>query len=371
MEQSQLSKSFIYLCVVLVLSAIGEQILLPLFLGSLGGSNGQYFVLIWVPLICNIIYWLIVLYRVKKGIIKKEMKIYNKHWKFILIGFFDALSNLLLVFSSSLDRTPGVIQSMLIQTSIPFSILFSKIFLKKKYKFDQIFAAILTCFGVLVSLIPIFNDFNIGSNQIKFQWPVIYLMAIIPIVLYNIVFESIFIDKPDIDLIYILAWETLYEEIIVLFLFWTDIIPGFGTNDDLNMFGEKMKFSFTCFWNPWNSNSNKCNYCFLIGTFYIISYIFIYINEASVMKRASANLNVIVLALPTGFVMIFWFIFPGLNRWAGGNDYSKLDLICYIIAIFIIILAIIIYRRSEKTVIEDINEEVRNNENYSSLIIGE
>jgi len=342
---------FILVCIGIIIGSVGQQVCLPLFLGSFGGSTGQYFVILWCSVLFNVFFWPIVFHRMKTGVITSEMRKYKKHWKLILIGIFDALNGILIVFSSSLGRTPGALQAILGQTIIPFTIIFSKLILRKTYKFDQILGAILTILGVLVSLIPIFNDFSVGP--VKIYWPIIFLCGMIPAVLMNIFEEDVFHDIPKYDNIYLLAWESLYQVLTVLLLFWADIIPGFGTSDNLDMWSPRIKDGLICFWNPWNAESNKCDYCFLTGILFTFAYCFSYIYGASMMKMASANTTAIISAISPAFVIFFWIIFTGLNRWAGGSDYTKLDIICYIISLLIIIVGVIIYRRAERKQMDD------------------
>lgn len=44
--------------------------------------------------------------------------------------------------------------------------------------------------------------------------------------------------QPKFNIIYLLAWESLYQLLTVAFFFWADLIPGFGTSKDIAAFGE-------------------------------------------------------------------------------------------------------------------------------------
>ena len=48
-----------------------------------------------------------------------------------------------------------------------------------------------------------------------------------------------------VNLFYFLFWTSLYQLLTAAFLFWTDVIPGFGTaSGSVKQFGEK--YSFLC-----------------------------------------------------------------------------------------------------------------------------
>jgi drug/metabolite transporter (DMT)-like permease len=295
----------------------------------------------------NIFFWPITYYRFKKGIITNEMIFYKNHYKLILTGIFDALNGLLIVYSSSLQRTPGSLQAILMQSIIPFTIVFSKIILKKVYSLTHFYGAGITLVGLIISLIPTFYNFSATNGLF---WPSIFLIGNIPAVLMNIIEEDIFLEtKNKYDSVFLLAWESLYQLITVILLFWTDIIPGFGTSVGLSAWWDKLSSGLTCFLTPWSSSvSSSCDYCFLFGTMFTIAYCMSYIFGASMMKHASANSAAMVGAVCPCLVVFFWVIFKDLNAWAGGHNYSKFDIICYIVSLPFITCGIFVFRRAER-----------------------
>ena len=180
---------FIVMYLGVIIGTTGQQIGLPLFISSFGGATGMYFVILWCSVLFNLFFWPVSFYRIYKGTITKEMRAYPKHWKLVPIGVFDALNGILVVYSSSLQRTPGSLQAILGTAVIPFTMLFSKFMLKKKYASHQLLGAFLAFFGIIVSMIPIFDNFEVGSFD--FYWPLIFLSGNIPGVLMNIYEEDI------------------------------------------------------------------------------------------------------------------------------------------------------------------------------------
>ena len=150
------------------------------------------------------------------------------------------------------------------------------------------------------------------------------------------------------DNVYLLAWESLYQVLTVMLLFWTDIIPGFGTSTSIEQWATRLGDGLTCFFAPWNTNVDHCDFCFLTGSLFTMAYCFSYIFGSQLMKYGSANATAIVSSVSPAFIAFFWIIFSGLNKWAGGKPSTSLEIICYIISVPLIITGIILYRKSEK-----------------------
>lgn len=343
----------------IVLYSAGLQIFLPLFLGSFSGVTSQYFVNLWCSILFNIFFWPITFYKLMIGKITKEMRTYNKHWKIALVGICDGISCILIINSSSLDKTPGALQSIFNQTMIPFSLIFSKCLLGKKYIYDQKIGAIITLIGILISLIPIIADFNIDTMQI--YWPLIYVLGMIPYVLENVIEEGVYLDV-EFDDIYLLSWECLYQLITILLLFWTDIVPGFGASNNIFSFWENIMNGLSCVWTPWNENPDTCDYSLMLRFFLLFSYCFSYFYGNILIRIESADSYVFILTIAPAFSIFFWVIFKDLNKWAGGVDYTSLEIICYIISLLVIIAGVSLFRKGERKQIEEELKKQKSNE---------
>jgi len=64
----------------------------------------------------------------------------------------------MVVFSSPADRVSPPLQAILVNTSIPFTILISKLILGKTYENKQLYGAICVFIGICFALIPVFMD---------------------------------------------------------------------------------------------------------------------------------------------------------------------------------------------------------------------
>jgi drug/metabolite transporter (DMT)-like permease len=354
-KQSQAKFALIYSGVVV--GQIGQYIALPLFLASFGENAGFYFILTWLAFLFNVVFWSLTLVRIYQGAITKEMKEYTKrrHWIFILLGIFNALNGILIVFASSVKRTPGSLQAILSQSITSFTVILSKLILRKHYNYQQILGVFLNIMGIVVSLIPTINDFNAG--EMNFMWPLIFMIAQIPLVVLNILEEKIFEEFHNYDSIFMISWECLYQLISFIILFWVDIIPGFGTSADLNDWGNKFAESLTCLFSPWSTEISKCDYCFLLGAIFATAYCLYYLFGAETMKYASANTTALITSVSTVVVVFFWIAFPTLNAWAEGKTYTSLDIICDVVALPIIFMGAMIYRRAEHKQVQEMVKE--------------
>ena len=124
-----------------------------------------------------------------------------------------------------------------------------------------------------------------------------------------------------------------------------------------------------CFFAPWTASSEKCNYCCLTGVIFTTAYLFTYVFGAKMMKIASANSFAVIAALAPSFTIFFWLIFTGLNRWAGGSVYSKLEIICYIFSIAIIGIGVIMYRKAEKKKMANDYAKLESNTSNDEVLI--
>jgi hypothetical protein len=340
-----MSMDFVKYATGSILGMAGQQIMLPLFLATLGGSTGIYFILLICCVLFNVVFWPIVAYRFKTGKIDIEGLKMTSHWKLILVGIFDALNGILIVYASVMNRTPGPLQAILGQSVIPFTMLLSIPILRKRYTGNQLIGAIITFFGIAISLIPVFM--HIGkSNYSNFYWPIVFLIGNIPGVLMNIYEENIFREtNKRYDIYYLLAMESFYQLITILCLFWIDILPEFGTSHSMKEWIEMIHNGSICFFT--GHGTSKCSISGIIGLGFAVSYCFSYIYGAMVMRHASANSNAFAISISPVIVVSFWMIFPSLNSWAGGNPYTKLDIICDLLALIPLVIGAGLFRYYE------------------------
>lgn len=341
-----------------VIAGTGQSVGLPMWIASFasphGLATGVYFVVFFASAMFNVIFWPLSLYQWSTGGITKETVRYTfsrKHYKLMLIGFCDAMNGILTVYSSSNTRVPGALQPILLQSIIPFTLIFSRIILKKKYLKAQLGGAGLVIAGIVVSLIPTILAAAQGGRNTELQsgwwWPLILVVGAVPGVLMNVLEESVFEDEPTYNITLLVAFESLYQVITVAAFFWTDIIPGFGTSTSLPAFVSQVKAGFSCFFAPASLAIPHCKYSALLGFNFALMYCITYGCGSVLMKLASANYNGLVSAITNPLVVMFWIAFPAINLWAGGATYTALDIGCDLAAMPVMGLGIYLFRRFE------------------------
>lgn len=131
-----------------VLGLAAQQITLPLFISTLGGSSGVYYILLICSSLFNVVFWPLAFVQWKRGKIDPSSFRGVRWMDFVLIGLFDALNGLLIVYSSVLNRTSGPLQAILGNSLIPFTLLFSVLILGKRYHRFQLLAGVFTLIGL-------------------------------------------------------------------------------------------------------------------------------------------------------------------------------------------------------------------------------
>eukprot|EP01114_Cavostelium_apophysatum_P006835 TRINITY_DN18338_c0_g1_i1.p1 TRINITY_DN18338_c0_g1~~TRINITY_DN18338_c0_g1_i1.p1 ORF type:complete len:212 (+),score=23.18 TRINITY_DN18338_c0_g1_i1:41-676(+) len=148
-----------------IIGGIGQQIILPIYLSTFGHLVGAYWVLWFSSFSFTVIFGIAAVFQYFKGAVTGEMR----RWKWIpylmLIGLFDSMNGFMTVYSSFLGRVPGALQSILLQASLPVTLIFSKAIVGKTYNGRQMIGASLVVVGITISLIPLFIDIHNGLAE--------------------------------------------------------------------------------------------------------------------------------------------------------------------------------------------------------------
>jgi len=325
-----------------IVGGIGQGIFLPVFISTLthssSGSTGAYFVYFMMSTLFNIPFGIGCVIDWYRG--KLTYAMMKKHFGIlILMGVCDALNGLMVVFTSALGRTSGDLQSILIQSTIPFTILFSRIIAKIKITKKEIFCAGIVMFGIILSIIP--NLLNLVNGQTGAKlwfYPLIFSLATIPGVIMNVVQHKVF----DVDRHYNKNWMLLIESFFQLLtatsLFWVDFtIPYIKTANNINEFSDNFQFGFKCFFNPY-SVGGRCEYSWIFGLLFALSYCTTYWTGSYIIQHASANFSAIVSTIITPIQITIWYSWPALTIWAGGEKYSNINVIFGIISVILFVI---------------------------------
>ncbi len=233
------------------------------------------------------------------------------HFLSALVGIFDASNGILIVFSSIASRTPAPLQSLLVNTSIPFTVLLSRVILGTRPTKSRMLGVILAVGGVVISLVPLFVRMHQGKETDTVQhwyWPVLFIAGVIPGAAMNVIqarvnveyqtkfgaHMSVFVFQVrrvvqvaggrarSASIAHVCAsrharktWtkpvppppvsdplqalESLYQTIFFVLCFWVNFVPGFGIFT-FHTWSESMSAGFKCFF-----NSSMHDHCLDMG----------------------------------------------------------------------------------------------------------
>lgn len=335
-----------------IIAGTGQQIFLPLWLSTFQGQKlGPYFILFFAGLMFNVIFWSMCIPLFYKGKITKEMLQLRWQPYLALIGVFDALNGFCIVYNSSTSRISGPLQSILTQTIIIFTVIFTKLILSKNPSAKQLSGIVIVLIGIFIALIPTWTSVYDGDEHVtasKWYYPVFFIFGCIPGALMNIVMEKLqkkfrIETDQDFSALYLQAIESVYQFIFFIAFFWLDIIPIFGTSHNITEWSNSLSSGFTCFFNI-AGNTERCQYNAIFGCMFMISYTATYIFSTFTTQYGSANLLAIIMTLPTVLSNIIWFVIPNINSWAGGGKLGLYDFIWNMVAIVIIVIGIVLYK---------------------------
>ena len=349
----------IVLSILCIVFNTGQTIGLTLFLGSFQGLTGVYFVVFFGAFSYGFVSVLGACWFGYKGQITPAMR----EWRWIkymfFVSIFDAANAFLITFSSHGSRVPPALTSILSQITIPFTFIFSKCLLRKRYRCLHFSSICLVLIGVTFSLVPTFKRMHDGTTDTGltqgWYWPFIFILGCIPSAIKSIIQEQLQVKFTEdararkekitrFSVIYFQAVETTFQVIIIVACFSLDFVPGFGTSVNIRQWWTSFSDGFKCLFNVSHSSSGKCHVAIGTGALYIISCLQTSIVGTFLTDHTSANWLAIVSSVSPLLSTAFWFIFPGINRWAGVGDMNAWDIGFNLGALPIIFIGMFFYR---------------------------
>jgi len=265
------------------------------------------------------------------------------------VGVLDAINGFMIIYASPSDRTPPVLQPVLGNTAIIWSILLSKYHvsnLRKRAYCNSwvIMAIVLVMGGVAMMVVPVIIAHGLddlgGLNQVG--WITVFIVGVIPGAWYNVMQQraldhmskkreekgvtgNYFFNEdhsrddsvPLIDDKLMIKLESYYGQLDIWFVlsisciiqlgfvflcFWVNFIPWFGFGLNLHLF-DTIKCYFGMF--------EECHNTWWIGLIFLSSYLLSYFTSI-VINETSANYNEFIGSLIAPLSVAFWYIFPSV-----------------------------------------------------------
>jgi len=307
----------------------------------------------------------------------------SENWGLLFgVALSMALNGLFLVYASPPDRTPEILQAILLNTGFLWSIPASKLLVEEKsrYKFCQpapLVAVGCVVWGTVISMIPlIISVWNstapIFSTSGQFLWTVVFLISVAPAAISNVFQEKILRRREGcegkndfFDIIVLNFWGTLIQFFILVALFWLDIIPGFGfsttpghtAKENLHQFFTDFNATAHCFFSPM-----ECANTLWLGFIFFLSF-FIQNMVGSALSAESANYVNIAMTLATPVCTLFWIVFPVLN-----TSPIPAPLWSTLPALFLLVIGSILWKVWEKKEQERVAELMQQQDEQDYLI---
>lgn len=277
-----------------------------------------------------------------------------------IVGLFNALNGILIIFSN--PHVTGVLQSILAQAVIPFTLLLSIIWLRTRFKAYQYVGAFIVICGVGVSLIPTFeptpnttlsdsgssgqsttalvftdDSDDTDSTSSLIIWAIIFTMGQLPQALCSIYQEKVFVGtSAKVSVVYMLVWASLSQIVVLVLAFPINLIPWFGAMT-IEEAGAYLKNASDCLVAA-EGTPAVCSQAALDLSFCILTMLLTNLVQAYLVKYSSAVLSVFVITLVTP-VSAFAFTFQFLM----GDDVESVNML-ELVALAVLMVGILIYR---------------------------
>lgn len=301
-----------------------------------------YFLFWWTVIPFVIVFYLLLAGAWLMGSITPEMRRVPQY-KFMIIGTLTTLNGVLMLFAN--PHVPGVMQALLGPTvvTIPLSMFFSFILLKRRYSWKQILAVCVILGGLFVALYPsIFQGKQQAGN---IGWDFAFLGGSIPLTLAFVYQEKQFEETP-IHITYMLAWSTLYQAITIFMCLPLDGIPEFGTSSFHDLFTHQWQ-GIRCFFRlsiPHDVCPDcDCDTAWIAFLLFTIAYIVTNFTSLGVIKYGNATFLFIVTTLSLPLTE-----FAFAMRWLMGDDVESVSPFNYG-ALAVLLIGVILYRIFDTT----------------------
>lgn len=278
--------------------------------------------------------------------------------EFLIMGFLDSLGTLFTAFGSV--HTPNAIQPLLNQTLIPFTMIFSYMFLHVRYHRYALLGALLIIVGASLTVFPCISGIGECKSSVSVEWysVLIYTLSNVPMGL-SAVYKEIAFKDVHVNVWYLCQWVSIYQFLLSWLYLPLTVLPEFG--------GNGWKELFPRFWNGmqcWLGSDDVCPKAYdlpfpcdeRLGTFWLLlgycvvnftfNYVGLVLTKHSSATIRSVSYAVILPATSLAFSLQFM-----------GELREKLTI--YVpIAIVVVLIGFALYQRfSDISVDEPISDE--------------
>jgi len=247
-------------------------------------------------------YFTTLLVRMKKGIVTKRMLEYPK-WKFGALGVVDAVA--LVMQLSAAVHLPGSIIPVLAQVNIPFTLLVSRVVVKRRFSFLQLLGSSLVVAGVLLSLKPYLSNTLLSGAGRSLEGSALlysssYLFAALAAVSKESILHNTDYGENGMDPFVISAFGSLSQGFVVLLMLLVASV-AYGNNLPVGVESTPLMYvqkGIECF--KMNPLPPLC---------YLLCNILFNVNVVNLVKKSNAVLTTLSIAFVVPLTFIA-FSFP-------------------------------------------------------------
>merc|ERR1711907_83751 len=289
-----------------------------------------YFILLsvswsFVPILFGLVFYI---HRYSGGFEQEQTTLRFK-LKFVVIGIFNAFNGVLVIFSN--PYVGGVLQTMLLQAAIPFTMAVSVLTLKARYNVVHYVGVGLIFGGIFIYIAPNLNNGDSITGDSKLKWVLVFLLSQVPQALQSVYQESAF-RGCKCNVIYMMAWSSLAQAVCLVLLAPINLIPGIVDSSlpflDVVADGAKCALNMI----------DGCEHAgYLLGSC-VMTMLLTNIMQAYIVKIASASFSVVLITLVTPVSAIAFTI-----RFIMGSNTEKLTPITWL-ALVVLLIGVLVFR---------------------------
>jgi hypothetical protein len=251
------------------------------------------------------------------------------------VGFLNALNGFGIVYASPPSRTPPLVQAILQNSAVIWSVPFSKAILgdRKIYLgWAPARAALIIVASVAVSIAPTFASSSEHFDGSSIAWIGVYIAGLGFGAAYNVMQQLYFIRSGALvegismreaarHTLRALFYSNMFQPVAYALLVWLDFLPWFGTSVSGPSFAQNTGFSLACSVggpvfssavgfsdaDGWACPAASPIWAWVFIGGYAVSYV-----GAAQLNRESATFNMLCFVIVTMTTAAFWLI-PGTN----------------------------------------------------------
>lgn len=320
-------KQIIGLTALIIIAQTTENVVAPLWIESMGQYQDAYFILLQTGYVYPVLFLvtaIIVSWKIGNKCSVKQPPFWyswNVTKRCIWLGFTNSLNGLFVLYASLMQRTPPLLQSILAITSIYTAVIASYFFLNVNRNYCSgrpLIALFLITSGVIISLLPTIINEQDSSRVYHVIWPIFFAIGFAFASLYSVLQERHLRktreeegERGYLVKLNMLLWQTTFNGLWIIFLFWTDFIPNFGFLTSVDDLGSHANAGLTCS-TVGLFLGGDCINIFWYALAFNLAY-YVAFNSSSYLNEEDATYTMITSVLVPVFATVFWIVKSDLN----------------------------------------------------------